>query len=235
MPHVGVYMVIRKSLKFITSDSPIGDAITKFGGQPNWLDTPQWPISSELNSPMRFICQIKLTDELFPGCSGKMAYIFMSDSEEYVDGTWEPDGGENAIIVQPNGESSVEIRNINTGPTLQAYIDVIGKDRRQPIDIELSVELSHSEDPEFIPEAKRYKLADEEVETYSSSLEGSKIGGTPGFMQGDEYPGERENWMFLMQLDSCDVPFFVNFGDAGIAYAFINTEGTIGKFLWQCA
>lgn len=105
----------------------------------------------------------------------------------------------------------------------------------EPIDIELGVELLHSEDPEFIPEAERYKLADEEVEKYCASLEGSKIGGIPGFMQGDEYPGERENWMFLMQLDSCAVPFFVNFGDAGIAYVFINRERTIGKFLWQCA
>lgn len=36
------------------------------------------------------------------------------------------------------------------------------------------------------------------------------------------------------KLDSTQVPFWINFGDAGIGYAFINGKGTDGRFLWQC-
>ncbi|WP_422747317.1 hypothetical protein [Micromonospora sp. WMMD1219] len=32
-----------------------------------------------------------------------MAYLFLTGGDEYVDGTWEPEDGENAVIVQPEG------------------------------------------------------------------------------------------------------------------------------------
>jgi len=227
-------MVNRKTIEFHNIDAPIGEFDTKFGGQPTWLEEPQWPISKELNSQMRFICQIKLTDDLFPGCGGKVAYIFMTDDEEYVDDTWEPDGGENAVIIQPNGNPQVNVKNIPNGPTLQNYVEVEGKRRLQPVDVELKVTLSASEDPQFIPEAARFEMSDEGSEKYSNNLEGNKLGGTPGFLQGDEFPGDDKHWKLLMQLDSCGVPFSLNFGDAGISYAFINEDATIGKFLWQC-
>jgi hypothetical protein len=53
-------------------------------------------------------------------------------------------------------------------------------------------------------------------------------------MQGDEFPKEDGQWSFLLQLDSCSVPFDINFGDAGISYSYINHTATTGKFLWQC-
>jgi len=31
------------------------------------------------------------------------------------------------------------------------------------------------------------------------------------------------------------VPFEVNFGDAGVGYAFLSEDGTTSKFLWQSA
>ncbi|WP_444888233.1 DUF1963 domain-containing protein [Microbulbifer sp. JMSA008] len=227
-------MITRNTIKFKVTELPISDVVTKFGGQPNWLEEAQWPISSEMDSPMRFICQIKLTNDLFPGCEGKVAYIFMTDDDEYVDGTWEPDGGENAVIIQPGGKPQIKVRNITTGPTLQDYVEVKGKTGLYPIDIELAVDLSASKDPEFIPEAERFDLADEDYEKYCNKLGGNKIGGTPSFLQGDEFPGDTDDWSLLMQLDSCEVPFSINFGDSGVSYAFINKEGTIGKFLWQC-
>jgi hypothetical protein len=41
------------------------------------------------------------------------------------------------------------------------------------------------------------------------------------------------NCRLLLQLDSCSVPFDVNFGDAGVGYAFLNEVGDQAKFLWQ--
>ena len=37
-----------------------------------------------------------------------------------------------------------------------------------------------------------------------------------------------------LQLDSTLVPFYINFGDAGVGYVFVNIDYTVGKFLWQC-
>jgi uncharacterized protein YwqG len=62
---------------------------------------------------------------------------------------------------------------------------------------------------------------------------GNKVGGTPGFIQGDQFP-DGGPWKLLLQLDSDDVPFYVNFGDAGVGYAYISEDGRKGKFLWQC-
>lgn len=208
------------NFKLNKSESKINEPVTKFGCQPNWLEDPQWPISEELNSQMRFICQISLQDELFPDSEGKMAYVFMTeDDEEYADGTWEPDGGENAIIVQPGGKISVKTVNKPTGPTREEH----------------SVTLIPGEDENFIAESEVFKLSDDEAESYHASIAGNKIGGSPGFMQGDEIPQPEHEWNLLLQLDSCDVPFEINFGDAGIAYAFINRNNIEGKFLWQCA
>lgn len=186
---------ILKFVKFERSDSPK----TKFGGQPDWLEDPQWPISPELQGPMRFIAQIALGD-VFPEHEGKIAYIFMTeDEEEYIDGTWEPDGGENAVIIQPAGSCSAKTSELSSGPSRE----------------------------EFGVEIVKTEIAEDE-------LEGSRIGGVPEFMQGEEYPEPKQDWIFLAQLDSCSLPFEVNFGDAGIAYVFVNKSATEGKFLWQC-
>jgi len=198
----------------------MSEHVTKFGGQPNWLDQPQWPMSEGLESQMRFICQITLSDELFPGSEGKMAYVFMTeDDEEYADGTWIPDGGENAVIIQPGGKVNIKTINKATGPTRD----------------EFSVKLTQDKDTEFFAESKVFQLGEEDAEKYRGSLAGNKIGGTPGFMQGDEIPEPVDEWQLLLQLDSCSVPFDINFGDAGISYTFINKNCTEGKFLWQCS
>lgn len=191
-------METKRILNFINYE-PGDSPKTKFGGQPDWIDEPQWPISSELNGPMRFIAQIKLTD-VFPEYEGKVAYIFMTeDDDEYVDGTWEPEGGENAVIIQPSGEYLAATEALNFGPSREEF---------------------------------GVQIIDAEIE--EDELEGSRIGGSPEFMQGEEYPEPKGEWRFLCQIDSCSLPFEVNFGDAGIAYVFIKKSASKGKFLWQC-
>lgn len=218
-------------IKFEQTPSPVTDAVTKFGGQPVWLEEPQWPISAALGEPMQFICQIKLTDDVFPGCAGKMAYIFMTDDKEDVaDGTWEPDGGENAVIIQPGGIPQVPVKNITQGAS---PLPSVNFDEQETL--EFAVRTTASEDAEFMSESQLFEAGEEVFGAYYDALDYNKIGGTPGFMQGDEFPDEEQNWQLLLQLLSYDVPFFVNFGDAGIGYAFINEDATIGKFLWQCS
>src|SRR5689334_19521732 len=85
---------------------------TKFDGQPDWVAKPELPTSKETGEPMRFICQIDLPEIGLDNLEAKFAYLFMTDGEEYVDGTWEPDGGENAIILQP-GHNAMKTREVS--------------------------------------------------------------------------------------------------------------------------
>lgn len=203
-------------IKFKNEKASTGE--TNFGGQPDWLTTPEWPVSKATGRPMRFICQINLQSIEMQDIEAKMAYLFMTDDEEYVDGTWEPDGGENAIVLQPmNNKSIAEVHS--WGPTLYEMIEIPGKDKLEPRDFECSVELD---------ELRESDLQSDELEIKN------KLGGHPDFLQFEEYPSD-EKWHLLIQLDSTSVPFYINFGDAGVGYGFINEEGTIAKFLWQCA
>jgi uncharacterized protein YwqG len=191
---------------------------TKFGGQPDWATEPQWPLSRETGNAMRFICQIGLSRELFPSSNAKMAYIFMTDEEDgdFVDGTYDPGGGENAVILQP-GSTSIPTARLAHGPSLYKMVKKPGQKL-------------------LVPEACQFEpiLTDgEDADPVADVVAENKIGGSPAFLQGEEFPFEG-NCSLLLQLDSCSVPFYVNFGDAGAAYAFLNRAGDQGKFLWQC-
>lgn len=105
-------------LSFHPVAAPITAPISKFGGQPNWLAAPQWPLSRATGRPMRFICQVRLPTQLQHG-GQQMAYIFMSD-DDAADNTWDPEAGENAVILQPAPfECLVTTSPLPTGPTLQ--------------------------------------------------------------------------------------------------------------------
>lgn len=163
-----------------------------------------------------------------------MAYLFMTgDEEESVDGTWEVDGGENAVIIQP-GPTSIPTQAIAQGPTLYAMLKKPFQKVLQPAPVEFAVKLTYSEDPDFVEEGERFNWDEHRQESYFNALQGNKLGGTPGFIQADEFPSQAQ-WQLLLQLDSTSVPFYINFGDAGIGYAFISEDGRVGKFLWQCA
>jgi len=61
----------------------------------------------------------------------------------------------------------------------------------------------------------------------------NKYNGSPVFIQGEEYPS-KDKWNLLIQLDSTNLPFYINFGDAGVGYGFINETEDSAKFIWQC-
>ena len=44
------------TMSYHESPTPITNLVTKFGGQPVWLEEPQWPISRSYGEPMQFIC-----------------------------------------------------------------------------------------------------------------------------------------------------------------------------------
>ncbi|MER5180496.1 hypothetical protein ABT009_19340 [Streptomyces sp. NPDC002896] len=187
---------------FHPANAPVREPVTKAGGQPVWLEEPQWPLSRETGEPMQFLAQFELD-------GGGLGYLFMTgDDDEWVDGTYEPEGGENAVIVQPGGRIPDFVA---VGP--QAEGPTVGPD--------------HLPRPaETDPDGQE---ADPDGEPWQF-LGGPDI--EPQWLQGEETPGE--GWRLVVQLDSCGLPFYVNFGDAGVGYAFVSPDGKEGRFLWQC-
>jgi uncharacterized protein YwqG len=191
---------------------------TKFGGQPDWLTTPEWPIGKETVNPMRFICQINLSEIEYGENSTKFAYLFMTDEDEYVDGTWEADGGENAIILQP-GKNLSKTENLEKGPSLYKMVKKLFKKGLVPQGFECAIRLTKKK---------------EDIDYESDELDiRNKFDGEPVFIQGEEFKS-RDGWKLLIQLDATNVPFYINFGDAGVGYGFINETEDNAKFIWQC-
>lgn len=233
-------MAKRYDIAFVETDSPITEPVTKFGGQPVWLEEPRWPLSTELGEQMQFVCQVALEPEVFGKPPGRMAYLFITgeSEDEWVDGTFDPEGGENAVMVQPGGgPPAVGTVPEPEGPTLYRMEDF--GTRLIPVACEYAVELTPGDDPDYASEDELLDWNEEESDAYQESLDGNKVGGTPGFIQSDEFPegpgkAPQQAWRLLLQLDSASVPFHVNFGDAGIGYAYLSEGGRTGKFLWQC-
>lgn len=203
--------------------SPILTPVTKLGGQPVWLAAPQWPLSKALGVPMGFIGQFEILPDVVGACEARMAYLFMTDTIAAVE-TWLPDGGENAVVLQP-GSYDGPSAPLETGPTLHEAVFDEHRVRQPDAPCEYRVMLEAGEDPEGL---------DEDSDEYAALIDESKIGGVPGFFQSPEYPGPG-NWRLLAQLDAGIVPAGPNFGDAGIGYLFLSEDGRVGKFLWQCA
>jgi len=98
--------------------APIVGPVSKLGGQPVWMDAPQWPLSRTTGKPMSFVGQFVLYPEIFGPLEAKMAYIFMYDDEPFVDGTWLPDGGENAVAIERGRSNDPRAHLVNQGEHL---------------------------------------------------------------------------------------------------------------------
>lgn len=226
-------MAKRDQIEFIEAESPITKLVTKFGGQPIWLHEPQWPLSRATGKPMRFIGQLAIEKEIFGQVPAQMAYLFMTDEDEHIDGTWEPDGGENAVVVQP-GVVDFPTKKLSDGPCIYRMVKKFLHKNLVPQGCEFSVRLTRGDDPDFATNSERLQWDESKDGAYAAALQGNKIGGTPIFLQDDEFP-KPGGWRLLLQLDSASVPFHINFGDTGVGYAFLSEDGQRGKFLWQCA
>lgn len=222
-------MVKKFSIGFNEVTTPITESVTKFGGQPTWQTEPTWPLSRATGKPMQFICQIKLEPEIFGETLGKMAYLFMTDADEEIYDTWQADSGENAVIIQPAASPlTLPIENSATGPYLYKMVKDSSGKFLVPQACEYSVNLQLGKDPDVFDIEKR-RASDPENDAWWKALAENKIGGTPVFLQDQE----NSDWRLLLQLDSSMVPFYLNFGNAGVGYAFLSDDGKIGRFLWQ--
>jgi uncharacterized protein YwqG len=225
--------------------SPITEPVTKFGGQPVWMEDPCWPLSREYGTPMQFVCQIALAPKLFGGLEARMAYLFVTDdfAHGYMAETWEQEGGENAVILQPGGIWNGPTAPLREGPSLYRRTWTgVGFDpetgagwERTPC--EFAVELHLGADPE----AGAWDHVDPDDtptwDAYMAALFEDKLGGTPvPTVNKPKFP-DPQSWRLLLQLNTKENeagdPFFLNFADDGVGYAFISQDGRQGTFLWS--
>jgi hypothetical protein len=225
--------------------------VTKFGGQPCWIDEPAWPLSPRLGKPMRFAAQIRLPVEIVgETLANKLAYFFVTDDQDsqgrFVFGGCLGDG-ESAVIVQPGIELRCGTVAIRNGPSVFTYDEKgpRGPDGRltRTID-EFAVTLEWGEDPEFAsegviwgwdfldkpdsPEAKGWP--EDKRNQYYQAVQGTKIGGTPNFFQGDAWP-KGDDWIFLLQVETQELG--LNLGDFGTGFLFLSRDGRRSEYIVQ--
>jgi hypothetical protein len=243
---------------------PIRGLVTKFGGQPVRFTEAQWPLSRKFGTPMQFMGQIQLVPELFGPLEAQMAYLFfMTDAymEEAVlthghPDTFDPDAGENAVILQP-GIYRGPILPLTDGPTLyHVFPDERGLYViKRPC--EYAVEWHPGEDADNLaspwPDMTEEELSEEDDDLddeawmlkhrthpsawdlrYEASDE-NKIGGFPvPTTNHDTFPYPAGGpWQLLLQLQEVGMPFEINFGSDGTGYELLSEDGQVGKFLWM--
>jgi hypothetical protein len=206
-----------------TSYHPASDAEaavtdgTRLGGLPHWLEEPQWPVDPYENELAPFMGQFRNGD--------RMVYLFAIGFS-----------GEHATVVQPGGQvtESFETRAAATGPT--------ELDLAHLLRVEEEVDFSHVErelepvegEDEDDREVRLEELLEERQKDAAGSRRMNQLGGpdvVPVWLQGEDLPGE--GWHLVAQLDSCQLPFEVNFGDNGVGYLFLSPDGKNAEFFFQ--
>lgn len=227
------------SIRYREATLPITAPVTKFGGRPVWLEEPCWPISRLYSSPMQFICQIALDPALFGAIPTRMAYLFLTDwdYESVLPNIDDPDGGENAVILQPGGAWTGTSLPLYEGPSLYRRAHRNGRWEQTPC--EFAVELRSGEDSET-GAWDTFPQDQDAQDAYWAALLEDKIGGTPVPTPfGPRFSSEAGEWRLLLQLNAKDNaagdgdPFFLNVSYDGVGYAFIAPDGQVGKFLWS--
>ena len=177
--------VPRWSLELRPAPLPVREPVTKFGGQPVWLDAPTWPIAAD-DGPMIYMAQFAV-----PGVDG-LAYLFIDPSEDvdYADPSF---GG--CLLMQPGPPPSRYLAGA-IGPTYASEVHEEAFDRFVPrLTGRLIESLPTLEEGRDFPDWEPFRQ-DPPAER-DDDRDWNKVGGTPLYLQGGPPPGE---WQFLFQF-----------------------------------
>jgi len=222
------------------SAAPITAPVTKFGGQPVWLDAPRWPLSATDGKPMRFVAQVALDPRLFGGAlAARMAYVFLAQDDPtlWADGKYA--GVDGALVLQPGGTTDYAQLSLERGPALYRLVErrsgFLGLRRRhEQVPCEYAVELSYAAEPELRLIDVLSPDFDEEVadDVGDGRFTGTKVAGTPAFIQDVELPFGPPSRLVLQIADD-DKLFALPLSDVGTLYAFMDPRGTRGGLVIQ--
>lgn len=215
-----------------TSYHPASDAEaavtdgTRLGGLPHWLEEPQWPVDPYEGELAPFMGQFRVPAGDGDGDGDRMVYLFAIGFS-----------GEYATVVQPGGQvsGSFETRAAATGPTELDRVHLLRVEEEVDLSrVERELEPVEGED-EYDREERLEELLDERRKDAKGSIRMNQLGGpgvVPVWLQGGNLPGK--GWQLVAQLDSCQLPFEVNFGDTGVGYLFLSPDGKNAEFFFQC-
>lgn len=219
-------------LQFRETGAPINAAVTKFGGQPVWIDQPAMPLSRRTGQPMTFIAQVLVPQSWHAGLGVRMAYIFMTGAgfDDKAMETWDPNDGETAVIVQQARAGVVLADSSGVYPqTLQRWSEDEGPRRQIPC--EYAVDEVPMEERAHVPQDELFESGETVFNETNEGWRGNKIGGSPYWIQAEEFP--YDDWRLLLQLHDGDYPFSLNLG-TGVGYVFLDGACAEGQLLWQC-
>jgi uncharacterized protein (TIGR02996 family) len=202
-------------------EKPVTEPVTKFGGQPVWLTGPSWPVGRH-GERMQFVCQVRVPDFFGPPLAGKMIYVFavhpeFPDCEQFYGriSPLHPHEGDNAVVIQPHGDSPAPTRVLPPGAKGQ-------RRRKKPLRVEPRAmgptlydeqgrpgewlpDLEPRSDPDFTTHDKAEFPGDDALERYWEEIRVEKVGGTPRW--GNALWHEIESlvadpdWRLLLQFD----------------------------------
>jgi HEAT repeat protein len=177
--------VPRWSLELRRADLPVSEPVTKFGGQPVWLEAPTWPIAAD-GGPMTFMAQFRV-----PGEDG-LAYLFIDPSDP-DDLDFSDPGFGGCLLLQPGPPPARHLAQ-DVGPTYASEIQVL--ERFEPRSLWRLVEylpaLEEGLDfPDWTPLAQELALDRDDHRDWN------KLGGSPRYLQGGPPAGQ---WRFLFQF-----------------------------------
>ncbi|MEU2390612.1 hypothetical protein [Streptomyces sp. NPDC007369] len=224
----------RLRMSFRAAPEPVTEPVSKFGGQPVWLDGPAWPVDPRTGAPLVFIGQFRV-----PGAEVRLAYLFLHEVGMVMGGDT-PEDGEAVVLVQPGGRipSFASVGPPGTrGRTLWRW----GPDYTE-VPVEWLTDLTPM--PPELDEAANQAAA---CSRYSRG-EGPDVGFPEGeppkdFLGGEAlYPNDEafgidSSWLFLCQFDDRvgrGDPFFLNFG-CGSGFLFLSSDHLEGRFMWDCS
>lgn len=205
-------------IKFNKSGQKVDKPISKFGGQPVWIDGEQWPTSiGWQDRKMMFVGQILIEKGMLGNEMELMVYIFVTHPESYEDDFFDPDmgewdGGENAVIIQ-------SFENIHYNPKYQEGPTLFDENNEH---YEYIPVLKRGYDPDFITNSEFRKLDYEQQKKYFDAIDTNKIGGTPNFCRNEVF--WEDEWILLLQLKCDFLPFVLRGGTMAMLYIFISKD-----------
>jgi hypothetical protein len=142
-----------------------------------------------------------------------MMYLFLAESlEEDV---------YNAVVLQPNNPMQMLTQPLTCGPTVS--------------EVPYYVITQWIDEPIYLPHsAFDTVFSEQQLHEYRERINHNKMGGIPCFIQGEDFPCEHQEWDLVLQLSMVNLPFKVDFGDAGTGYVFLSADGKLAKLLVQC-
>jgi HEAT repeats len=207
----------RLTLSGLSTERPAGHRWPppKFGGQPDWIGLPAWPVTEDLR-PLVFYGQLPVG-----GDTPRMAYLFFSLDADVA--SWEPLGEGNALLVQPGDACQLQTVGQATGPGLYERVpERLGFRRRtRARPYERFVTLRPGADPEGWEGRAARGTASERHGDWN------KIGGTPLFVSGR--PGLGPGWEFAFQFTAAWAGH--ELANGAECYGFLR-DGR-GALMWQ--